>query len=141
MGERERFGRASASSFNVTGYTPQGLGIRKVARVPFVGGTDTAGGVFAFENPERGPIVVEKVILDVLTVATAACSLEVGGAANGTTAASGMISSQDVHSATGSFGSTVGTTRVAAGAFITGSTVSGASAGLIGNAYIEYIIL
>ncbi len=109
---------------------------------------DTAGGVFAWKNPQPGPIVVSRVFLDVSDAATAACTVSVGKAANGTTSANNLIDSLDVNAATGLFGNldnhgTNGKSnqRLAAGDYVTGSKASGATAGLVGFAYIEYVIL
>lgn len=119
------------------------MGIKVVA-VP-LNAVDTAGGIFAWANPEVGAIIVDRVEIDVETVATGACSISVGQAANGTTSAANLIDTKDVHSATGVFdnitdGGTNGKARqkVAAGAYVTGSKASGASAGLVGWSYIHY---
>lgn len=101
---------------------------------------DTAGGIAAWANPEGATIIVTNVILDVTTVATGACTVSAGVAANGTTLASNLISGQDVHSATGCFTSAGKAARATSSQFVTVSTASGASAGLVGNVYIAYII-
>jgi hypothetical protein len=123
-----------------------GIKCQKVA----LAAVDTGGGIFSWQNPESVTIIVDRVVLDVTTVASAACSVEVGGTAtNGTTASANLITAQDVHSATGQFDSLLaavggasglGVYKCAAGKWITGSTSSGASAGLVGSAYIYYIL-
>lgn len=135
---------SSAASNGPLDVTDASWRVKKTARVPLAA-VDTAGGIFAWANPESSAILVTRVVLDVTTVATAACSISVGQAANGTTSAANLIDTLDVHSAIGPFDNitdkgTNGKSRqkVAAGAFVTGSKASGASAGLVGFAYIEY---
>lgn len=119
----------------------------QVAKVK-LNAVDTGGGVFAWKNPENSAIIVERVDVDVTTAATAACTLEVGTTAtSATTASNNLIDGLDVHTATGSFDNvtdhgTAGKTRqsLAVGKWVTGSVASGASAGLVGFAYIHYIL-
>ncbi len=123
-------------------------GIAKVAKVALAA-VDTAGGAFSFVNPEAGAIVVNRVTLDVTTIATSAGTISVGStAASGTTSSANLIDTLDVHSATGTFdnvgdGGTLGKARqkVAAGKWVTGSKASGALAGLVGFVYIEYFLV
>lgn len=107
--------------------------------------SDLAGGILALANPEGVDLIVTKLVIDVTTVATAACSVDAGIAANGSTSADNLIDGQDVHTATGAFGSPTGSSGLPAKKwksteYLTVSTVAGgACAGLKGNAYIEYI--
>lgn len=118
----------------------------KCAVVAFTGGTDTGGGIFSWTNPESSSIIISKFEVDVTTIATGACTLSVGAtASSGTTSSANLIDTLDVHTATGTFDnstdkSTNGKSRqkLAAGKWVTGSTASGASAGLVGNLYIMY---
>ena len=120
----------------------------QVAKVKLNAGTDTGGGIFAWKNPENDAIIVERVVLDVTTPATGACSVEVGTTAtSATTASANLIDTLDVHTAAGSFDNitdkgTNGKSRqsLAAGKWVTGSTATGASAGLVGYAYIHYLL-
>ncbi|MDE2103759.1 MAG: hypothetical protein KGL39_41360 [Patescibacteria group bacterium] len=118
----------------------------KTAKVPLADAR-TAGGVFAWQNPEVGAIIVRRVTLDVTTAATAAGTVSVGEAANGTTSAANLIDTLDVNSATGTFDNigSAGTNgkstqKVASGAYVTASQASGDVTGLAGNAYIEYVL-
>lgn len=165
MGERERLGKATARTLKVmngmtftgpviaTGFTDANgvtaLSLaKKIVKVPLAA-VDTAGGLFSWVNPEVGAIVVNRVTLDVTTVATGACSVSVGtSVVSAATSSANLIDTLDVHSATGVFdnlanGSTNGKMlqRLAAGGWVNGSKASGASAGIVGNAYIEYIVL
>lgn len=110
--------------------------------------SDSAGGLFAWVNPEAGAIIVTRVILDVTTKTTGACTADVGTAADGTTSNDGLIDGLDINAATGVFdnlgnaGSNGKTRqRVAAGAYVTGSKATGAAAGLVGSALIAYVAL
>ena len=83
-------------------------------------------------------IIVYGATLDVTTQSSGACTVSVGAAANGTTLNAGMISGQSV-AATGQFAkATPVAQKVPAGQFITASTASGASAGLVAKLYVEF---
>lgn len=110
---------------------------------------DTAAGLFAFLNPEIGPIVVTRVVVDATTKATGVCTVSIGSTAvSAVTLSANLLTALDVGTAAitadnlgtpGASGKQI--QKVAAGAWVTGSTASGASAGLIANVYIEYIKL
>lgn len=119
---------------------PEQKGAYKVA----LAALDTAGGILAMANPEGVDLIVTKLVLNVITVATAACTVDAGIAANATTSADNLIDGQDVNAATGAFGSPSGTNGKpavlwASNQYLTVSKVTGAAAGLAGYAYIEYI--
>jgi hypothetical protein len=109
---------------------------------------DTAGGVLAWQNPESGSIIIESVDFDVTTIATGACSLDVGTTTvSAATKSDNMIDGLDVHTATGTFTTAdqAGANgkrrqKLAASKWLTASTDSGAAAGLIGFAYINYFV-
>lgn len=121
--------------------------VPKIAKVT-LGAVDTGGGIFAWQNPEGTDIIITRVILDVTTKASAACSVDVGTTAtSATTTSDNLIDGLDVNAATGVFdnlsdGGTNGKTKqkLAADKWVTASVASGASAGLAGNAYIEYVV-
>ena len=176
MPEKERFGKVIEQTLNiknglalagvpVTATAAQlnamgGLGaaaagavfnrITKVAVVALAA-VDTAGGVFSWANPEATAILVTRLVVDVTTVATAACTLDIGATATtATTLSDTMLDGIDVHTATGQFDSmlaanagTNGLTvnKVAVGKWVTASKASGASAGLVGFAYIFYSLI
>jgi hypothetical protein len=115
--------------------------VERHIKMPLTAGTDTGGGIASWQNPYSYDLIVTFATLDVTTIATGACSLEVGEtASSGTTAASNLISSQDVHSATGCFNSGAKSVVLPAGKWITVSTVSGASAGLVGNLHLDVVL-
>lgn len=117
----------------------------KIARVALAA-VDTGGGVFSWANPEAGDIIVRRVILDVTTQSSGACTVDVGTTAtSGTTSSDNLIDGLSVASAPqvadnlGNAG-TNGKARqkLAAGKWVTASVATGASSGLVGFAYIEY---
>jgi hypothetical protein len=118
----------------------------KIAKVPLAA-VDTGGGVFSWANPEAGDIIVERVILDITTQSSGACTVDVGTTASGaTTSIDNLIDGLSVASAAqvadnlGNAGSNGKTRqRLATGKWVNGSVASGASAGLAGYAYIHYI--
>lgn len=125
-----------------------GPNLQRTVTVPVTGGTDTGGGLFAWTNPEAGSIIILRATLDVTTIATGACTASIGTTStNATTLSNNLITGLDVHAGTGTFdnigspgGSGKATQKLASGKWVTGSTASGASAGLVGNAYITYVL-
>jgi hypothetical protein len=108
-------------------------------KFPVAGPTDTAGALGAWQNNLGHDILVTGCFLDVTTQSAGACTVSIGGAANGTTLNATLISGQSVAAAGTFTKATPPVQKVAAGAFITASTASGASSGLVGNVYIEYV--
>lgn len=127
-----------------TGAQPR-WGGDKTAKVPLAA-IDTAGGVFAFPNPEGAAVLVTRVLLDVTAQSAGACTVSVGTAASGTTSGNNLVDALSV-AAAGIFDNVTdkgvsGKTRqrLAAGSFVTGSVATGASAGLAGNVYLTYCL-
>lgn len=120
----------------------------KVVKVA-VAASDTAGGFFSWANPESGDIIVQRILLDITTIATAACTVDIGTTAtSATTLSDNLIDGKDINAATGVFDNiedkgTNGKSRqrLASGKWVTGSVASGASAGVVGNVYIEYVVV
>lgn len=121
----------------------------KVVRVAKVAlaALDTAGGVLAWANPTGASIIVSKIILDVTTKSTGACTLDVGVAANGTTSNDTLLDGVDVGTAAGLFDNVTNKgiyglpqVKVTSAQYITASKATGAAAGLVGNAYIHYVL-
>jgi len=104
-----------------------------------LGVVDTAGGVLSLANPEGVDLIVTKLVLNVTTAATAACTVDAGVAANGTTLNDDLIDGQDVHTAAGVFSSGTNIMLWESDQYLTVSKATGAAAGLKGYAYIEYI--
>lgn len=117
----------------------------KIATVD-LNAVDTAAGVFAWQNPLNFPIIVKRVTLNVTTESAGACTVDVGQAAtavlsddliDGLDVAAAAIMADNIGSP-GTNGQQEGQI-VLSTEFITGSVASGASAGIIGKAIIEYI--
>jgi hypothetical protein len=109
---------------------------------------DTAGGVFAWANPYNQTILIRDITVHTTTVATSACTLDCGPAANGTTLNDTLIDGLDVNAAVGVFdsiedGGTNGRRQrdVLATEWVTGSVASGASAGLVGTVQIDFVLV
>lgn len=108
--------------------------------------TDTGGGVLTWQNPTGASIIVTRVLLDVTTKATGACTIDVGTTAvSATTSSDNLMDGLDVGTATGLFSNTsdAGSNgkaqqKLASGKWVTGSMASGAAAGIVGNATILY---
>ena len=104
---------------------------------------DTGGGIVSLANPEGADVIVTKLILNVTTAATAACTVDGGIAAGATTSADNLIDGQDVNAATGAFAEVGSNGKRAklweSDQYLTVSMASGAAAGLAGYAYIEYL--
>lgn len=119
----------------------------QIVEVPLAA-VDTAGGVFAWQNPTGVDIIVNRVTIRTTTESTGACTLDVGTTAtSATTLSDNLIDGLSVASAAGVFDNlgnagTNGKTRhtLAAGKWVTASVASGASAGLVGSAFIEYFV-
>ena len=118
----------------------------RIATVPLAGLADTGGGVGVWRNPEGVPIIIERVEIDVTTAATGSCTLDAGTtASSATTSSDNLIDGLDVNAAAGVFDNigekgSNGKSRqkLASGKWVTFSRASGASAGLVGRAYIFY---
>jgi len=119
-----------------------------VEKVPLVA-SDSAGGVFAWQNHHSESVIVTRVVIDLTTKATGAGTLDVGmTATSAATSADNFIDGLDVNAATGVFDNITdkGTNGKSQGVVpflkvITFSRASGASAGLVGTAFIEYYVV
>lgn len=120
----------------------RGLEYKKVA----LAAVDTAGGVASVLNPEGVDVIIPTggFVLDVTTKTTSACTVDAGCGSGATTKYDTLIDGLDVNAATGVFdngvdgGTNGGAVKWAAGEYLTVSVASGASAGIVGNAYIRY---
>jgi len=122
--------------------------IEKVAVVELAD-ANTGGGVLSWENEEDTAIIITRLIVDVTTESTAACTVDFGTTAvNATTSSDNLLDGVDV-AAVAMFdnldASDVGTSgktkqKLAAGDWVTGSKASGDATDLAGKAYIHYIL-
>jgi len=108
---------------------------------------DGAGLLFAAWTPGAAAII-RSLYLDITTQTTGACTVDCGVAANGTTLSDTLIHGLDAAAAAGLFSNhiqhgTNGLACVRCGStqYVTGSVASGASAGIVGNAIIEYVLI
>lgn len=109
--------------------------------------TTGAAGALALLNPEGVDLYVTRLVLNISTAATAACTLDAGIAATATTD-DDLIDGLDVNTAAGVFdnvknGGTNGKAgqKWAAGSYLTVSEKTGAIAGLVGEAIIQWVRL
>ena len=147
--EQTMKGRADGASSGAGQFVPvqlpvaaEGVQVFKVALAAVAG----AGGVLAFQNPLGAPAIVERLILDITTVATAAATVNAGTGATAATASDNLIDGLDVNAAAGVFDNlgdpgTNGKSRQRFGAtdYVTISQATGDVAGLIGTAYVHLI--
>ncbi len=105
----------------------------------------TAGGVLSVANPEGADLIVTGLYLDITTEATGAATVDAGIAADGTTSSDNLIDGGNVGAAVVILsnvgdGGTNGKAAVKWGSdeYLT-ITASATLAGLVGNAYIQYM--
>ena len=119
-----------------------------VEKVPLVA-SDSAGGVFAWQNHHSESVIVTRVVIDLTTKATGAGTLDVGmTATSAATSADNLIDGLDVNAATGVFDNVenqgtngTGAQKVASGKWVTASKATGNMAGIVGSAYLHYHLL
>jgi hypothetical protein len=117
-------------------------GAYKVALVAATG--TTAGGVLSLANPEGAAVIVTRLVLDVTTGSTGVATVDAGIAADGSTSVDNLIDGQSVQTA-GTFDNVkqggsngVASRKWGADQFLT-ITASATTAGMVANAYVEYI--
>jgi hypothetical protein len=117
----------------------------KTVKIPLIA-NDAAAGIFTWTNNEPVAVIVTKAVVDVTTGSSGACSISIGQAATAVLS-NNLVDTLSV-AAAGSFDNitdkgTNGKTRqrVVPGQVVTGSTASGASAGLVGNVYLDYVLV
>ena len=99
---------------------------------------DTGGGIAGIVNPFGVPVIIVKCLFQVTTVATGACTVDVGVGAGITTSFDNLLDGIDVNAAVALFGAgDEGTNGVAqqvwaTGEHLTASKATGAAAGLAG---------
>ena len=108
--------------------------------------SDTAGAVFNWTNTEGCAVLVDKILIDITTASTSACTLDAGYTATSTaTSSDTMIDGVNANSTAvynsmkeAGTGNAVWVVRAASGKYITCSKKTGAAAGLAGKYYIHY---
>lgn len=107
--------------------------------------SDAAGGVVSLLNPFGVDVIVTDAILHVTTAATAACTVDIGIAANGSTSSDKLIDGMDVNAAAGVFdnridkGTNGGMYVWEDDQYLTASKASGSTAGLVGILYAKCV--
>lgn len=106
------------------------------------------GGVIAWQNPEAGSILVLRTLCDITTVATGACTLDIGvTATSATTTSDTLLDGIDANAAIALFdsmnaaldsGANAKAQSLASGKWITIDEKTGDATGLVGNLYIHY---
>ncbi len=109
------------------------------------------GGVIAWQNPEAVAILITRVILDLTTVSTGACTLDVGVTeASATTTSDTLLDGVDANAAVAVFdsmnaaldaGANAKAQKLASGKWVTIDEKTGDATGLVGTLYIQYIPL
>jgi hypothetical protein len=109
------------------------------------------GGVVAWQNPEAVAILITRVLLDLTTVSTGACTLDIGiTTASATTTSDTLLDGIDANSAVGLFdqmnaaldtGTNAFAQKLASGKWVTIDEKTGDATGLVGTLYIQYIPL
>lgn len=117
---------------------------------------DLADGIadtftFTWQNPETTAILVQRVIIDVTTQATAAAVMDVGVVANATSTAATIFDDLTLNSAvvydhllvsgTGVGGVHKVDANGGTNDWITGKTLTQSGADLVGKYYIEYVVV
>ncbi len=119
--------------------------LKGVYQTPLAAGGTAVGSVLKLKNPEGTDLFITRLILDITTKSTGAGSVDAGVHAAGTASSDNLIDGLDVNAAAGVFdnvknGGSNGkaTVKWKANEFLV--ITGGASlAGLVGNAYIEYV--
>ena len=116
---------------------------------PLVGADLHAAVVPAVTFPAAALIL--RCVADITTVATAACTLDIGyTAVSSTTTSDTLLDGIDVNAATGVFdsmnyaldaGANAKAQKAAAGKWITVDEKTGDATGLVGNLYVSYIVI
>lgn len=134
---------------DVTGSSSSTTGSGKFDRLPKVAikaltGATVHAGTVGWANPESTDILVSRVLLNITTASTGACTLNVGVGATATTADDTLIDGPSVATAALldnlNDAGTNGKSRkiVPSGYYVTVTEASGDATGLVGKLYITY---
>jgi len=104
----------------------------------------TAGGVLKLQNPEAADLIITRLVLDITTASSGAATVDAGVDDDGANSNDTLIDGLSVATA-GTYDNieNQGTNGKSAVKWLTGYylviTASATTAGMVGNAYIEYI--
>lgn len=109
-----------------------------------------SSGIQAWQNPESVAIVITRAILDVTTVATSACTLDVGyTATSAATTSDTLLDGVDVNAAIAVFdsmnaaldsGANAKAQKCAIGAWVTIDEKTGDAEGMVATLYLQYYL-
>lgn len=109
------------------------------------------GGVVAWQNPEASSILVLRAVLNLTTVATGACTLDVGvTATSATTSSDTLLDGVDANAAIGVFDSmdslldaaaNAHAQLLASGKWVTIDEKTGDATGLVAKLYVQYVVI
>lgn len=116
-----------------------------------ISGASLHAGVLNWQNPESVSIVVLRAWLNVTTVATGACTVDVGvTATSATTASDTLLDGVDTHTAVALFdsgdasldsGANAHAQLLASGKWVTIKEASGDATGMVADLYVQYVIV
>lgn len=125
--------------------------ILTTVKIPLIGSTIHAasGGVISWVNPEPVAIIIARVLIDITTIATGACTFDIGTTTvSALTTSDNLIDGLDVNSATGLFDNITdkGTNgkskqKLSTAKWVTLDEKTGDATGLVGNLYITYLVV
>lgn len=109
------------------------------------------GGVVAWQNPEASSILVQRAVLNLTTVASGACTLDIGvTATSATTSSDTLLDGVDANAAIGVFdsmdasldtGANAHAQLLASGKWVTIDEKTGDATGLVAKLYIQYVVI
>lgn len=109
------------------------------------------GGVVAWQNPEASSILVLRAVLNLTTVATGACTLDVGvTGTSATTTSDTLLDGVDANAAIGVFdsmdpaldsGANAHAQLLASGKWVTIDEKTGDATGLVAKLYVQYVVI
>lgn len=124
------------------------VGVKALTGAAIHAGT---GGVVAWQNPESVAIIILRVWLDLTTVATGACTLDIGvTATSATTTSDTLLDGIDANAAVGVFdsmnaaldsGANALAQKLASAKWVTIDEKTGDATGLVANLYVEYVMV
>ena len=114
-------------------------------KVALTAATDTTvGGVLKLQNPEGADLILTRLVLDVTTASTGGATVDAGIDDDGDETSDNVIDGMDVNAAAGVFdnitdaGTNGGCAKWNEDEYLV-ITASATTAGMVGNAYIEWI--
>jgi hypothetical protein len=109
------------------------------------------GGVIAWTNPESTAILILRAIVDLTTVSTGACTLDIGlTETSATTTSDTLLDGIDAAAGVAVFdsmdaaldgGANAKAQKLAAAKWVTVDEKSGDATGLVGNLYLQYVLI